>query len=189
MVPEYLQNIMPNIRSKESMYVTRQSQNYNIPKSRLNIYKSSFVPKAIDEWNAIPLEIRQSSTLASFKNSLNTLKPTRPLYFSHGERYWNIIHTRLRHNCVLNIDLFRCNIIDSPLCSCGKPEDTYHYFFNCNKYAIQRNELFNSIFRMKNLCIVNTHVLLWGDNSLNDLENKHLFQFVQLFIKKAGRFS
>ena len=66
---------MPNIRSKESMYVTRQSQNYNIPKSRLNIYKSSFVPKAIDEWNAIPLEIRQSSTLASFKNSLNTLKP------------------------------------------------------------------------------------------------------------------
>ena len=49
MVPEYLQNIMPNIRSKESMYVTRQSQNYNIPKSRLNIYKSSFVPKAIDE--------------------------------------------------------------------------------------------------------------------------------------------
>ena len=101
----------------------------------------------------------------------------------------NIIHTRLRHNCVLNIDLLRCNIIDSPLCSCGKAEDTYHYFFNCIKYAIQRNELFNSIFRMKNLCIVNTHVLLWGDNSLDDLENKHLFQFVQLFIKKSGRFS
>ena len=85
MVPEYLQNIMPNIRSKESMYVTRQSQNYNIPKSRLNIYKSSFVPKATDEWNAILLEIRQCSTLASFQNSLNTLKPTRPLYFSYGE--------------------------------------------------------------------------------------------------------
>ena len=46
-----------------------------------------------------------------------------------------------------------CNMIDSPLCSYGKPEDTYHYFFNCNKYAIQKNELFNSIFRMKNLCV------------------------------------
>ena len=54
-------------------------------------------------------------------------------------------------------------------------------FFNCNKYAMQRNELFNSIFRMKNLCIVNTHVLLWVDNSLSDIENKHLFQFVRLF--------
>ena len=129
---------MPNIRSKESMYVTRQSQNYNIPKSRLNIYKSSFVPKAIDEWNAIPLEIRQSSTLASFKNSLNTLKPTRPLYFSYGERYWNIIHTRLRHKCA-NCENHK--LLTTTICA---------------KYAIQRNELFNSIFRMKNLCIVNT---------------------------------
>ena len=33
MIPENLQNI----RSKESMYVIRQSKNYNIPKSRLNI--------------------------------------------------------------------------------------------------------------------------------------------------------
>ena len=109
MVPEYLQNIMPNIRSKESIYVTRQFKNNNIPKSRLNI-----CPIAIDEWNAIPLEVRQSSTLGSFKNSLNTLKPTHPLYFSYEERYWNIMHTRLRHSCVLNIDLFRCRIIDSP---------------------------------------------------------------------------
>ena len=58
MVPEYLQNIMPNIRSK----VTRQFKNKNIPKSRLNI-----CPIAIDEWNAIHLEVRQSSTLGSFK--------------------------------------------------------------------------------------------------------------------------
>ena len=113
----------------------------------------------------------------------------RELFRCYVSTSANIIHTRLRHNCVLNIDLFRCNIIDSPLCSCGKPEDTYHYFFNCNKYAIQRNELFNSIFRMKNLCIVGTHALFWGDNSLSDLENKHLFQFEQIFIKKFGRFS
>ena len=72
MVPEYLQNIMPNIQSNESIYVTIQSQNYNIPKRRLNIYKSSFVPQTIDEWNAIPLEITQIYILSSFKNSLNT---------------------------------------------------------------------------------------------------------------------
>ena len=87
MVPEYLQNIMPNIRSKESIYVTNQSQNHNIPKCRLNIYKSSFDPKTIHEWNVIPSEIRQSFTFGSFKNSLNTLKPTRPIYFSYGEQY------------------------------------------------------------------------------------------------------
>ena len=129
MVPEYFQNTMPNIRSKESVYVTRQSQNYNIPKSRLNINKFSLSPKP--QMNGM-LFLQKEDSLPHWvllKNSLNTLKPTCPLYFSYGERYWNIIHTRLRHNCVLNIDLFRCNIIDSPLCSCGKPEDTYHYFF------------------------------------------------------------
>ena len=30
MAPDYLQNIMPNILSKDSIYITRQSQNYNI---------------------------------------------------------------------------------------------------------------------------------------------------------------
>ena len=136
------------------------SQNYSIPKYRLNIYKSSFVPVAIDAWNTIPLEIRQSSSLNSFKNSFKNSKNAPPSYFSHGERYWNIVHTRLRHNCVLNKDLFRCNIIDSPLCSCGKPEDAYHFFFSCNKYSVSRNELFNVIFRMESLHIVDTRVLL-----------------------------
>ena len=56
------------------------------------------------------------------------------IFFTYGDRFLNIIHTKLRHNCALNNDLFRCNIINSPLCSCGKLEDTYHYFFTCNKY-------------------------------------------------------
>lgn len=63
------------------------------------------------------------------------------------------MHARLRHNCVLNIDLFRCksNIIDSPLCSCGKVEDNYHLYFSCPKYSVSRNELFNAPFRIDNL--------------------------------------
>ena len=78
MVPDYLHNIILNVRYDKSMYVTRQSQNYSIPKYRLNIYKSSFVPVAIDAWNTIPLEIRQSSSLNSFKNSFKNLKIAPP---------------------------------------------------------------------------------------------------------------
>jgi hypothetical protein len=129
LVPEYLQNIFPSIRSHGSNYITRQSQKYGIPKCRLNIYKSSFVPVAIDECNSLPLELRQSTSLNSFKNNFQIPITPRPSFFSHGERYWNIIHTRLRHNCVWNKDLFRCNIINSPLCTCGKIEDAYHLFF------------------------------------------------------------
>ena len=81
MVPDYLHNITPKIRYDESMYVTRQQQNFSIPKYRLNIYKSSFVPVAIDAWKTIPLEIRQSSSLTSFKNVFKNSKITPPSFF------------------------------------------------------------------------------------------------------------
>ena len=101
---------------------------------------------------------------------------------------FSTVHTRLRHSCVLNKDLYTCNIIDSPLCSCGKQEDAYHFFFSCNEYSISRNELFNAVFRMESLHIIDTRVLLWEDNSISIKENEKLFSYVQLFIKKSGRF-
>lgn len=189
LVPDYLTKIFPSTRSHDSTYTTRQSQNYSIPKCRLNIYKSSFVPTAIHLWNGIPLEIRNLPTLKSFKKSFLSSKSQPPSYFSYGERYWNVIHTRLRHNCILKKDLHRCKIIDSPLCSCGKVEDAYHYFFSCAKYNIPRNDLFNVIFRIENLHIIDTQVLLWGDNSISIAENENLFFNVQLFLKRSGRFS
>lgn len=32
---------------------------------------------------------------------------------TYGDRYLNIIHSRLRHSCALNNYLFRCNLIYS----------------------------------------------------------------------------
>ena len=49
------------------------------------------------------------------------------------------------------------------------------YFFTCTKYIAARNYLFNEIFRIENLNIVNTHVLLWGENLISYTDNKHLF--------------
>lgn len=47
-------------------------------------------------------------------------------------------------------DLFRCDIINSQLCWCGKLEDTYYYFFTCKKYKEARNVLLNEIFNIVN---------------------------------------
>jgi hypothetical protein len=139
--------------------------------------------------NSLPVEIKISESIGSFMNKLKDKRENSPPpYFSCGIRRLNIIHTRLRHNCILNKDLFRCNIINSPLCTCGKIEDDYHYFFTCPKYKDARNILFNNIFQIHKLHIVNTHVLLWGDNCLNISENQHLFTVVQAYIKHSGRF-
>lgn len=58
LVPEYLTKILPSTRSLDFTHTSRQSQNYSIPKCRINIYKSSFVPIAIDLWNGISLKNR-----------------------------------------------------------------------------------------------------------------------------------
>ena len=101
------------------------------------------------------------------------------------------MHTKLRHNCILNSDLhiYIYNSIGSPFYTCGKIEDTYHYFFTCVKYARARDELFNNVFNICHLNIVNTHVLLWGDTSITDKDNEHLFFLVHMYIRKSKRLS
>ena len=59
--------------------------------------------------------------------------------------------------------------------------------FLLTKYTTARNDLFNEIFRIENLNIVNTHVLLWGDSSISNTDNKHVFNLVQHYIKASVR--
>ena len=73
----------------------------------------------ISEWNTLPQEIRDEPSHKTFSqkiisqvNEINNNHP--PVYFSYGDRTHNILHTKLRHNCILNCDLHRYNIIDSP---------------------------------------------------------------------------
>ena len=50
------------------------------------------------------------------------------LFYYTGDRKSQILHTRLRTNCIgLNISLYQKNIVDSPMCNCGAVESTDHY--------------------------------------------------------------
>ena len=120
------------------------------------IYKNNPSLNLFEPHLALPLDVRQSDSIRIFKGKLTVnsnlvCDKSRPDFYVLGERYTNIVHTKLRHNCAPNSDLFRCKIIDSPFCSCGRLEDTYHYFFICTKYTTARNDLFHEIFRIENL--------------------------------------
>ena len=45
--------------------------NFQIPFAKKNIYKYSFYPRTIKDWNALPYDIAHAPTLNSFKNSLS----------------------------------------------------------------------------------------------------------------------
>ena len=68
-------------------------------------YKNSLVPTVIGEWNTLLQEIRDvpsfqtfSQKIISHVNKINNYH--HPEYFSHGDRSLNILHTKLRHNCI-----------------------------------------------------------------------------------------
>ena len=132
-VPKYLSEIIPNTRGNDSAYRTRNSENYTLPKCRLDVFKKSFVPDTIHLWNSVSLDIRRETSVNKFKTLLSGLYQTciskPPSYYSFGKRKLNIIHTKLRHCCILNHDLFKLNIVVSDKCSCGAVEDAYNFFF------------------------------------------------------------
>jgi hypothetical protein len=100
----------------------------------------------------------------------------------------NIIHTKLRHNCLLNYDLHRRNIIDSHDCDCGMKEDTYHFFFVRKRYSL-RNVMFDELFKLQELSIIDTRTSLWGDDNLGLNITCKMFYTVQKFISNSERFS
>ena len=66
-----------------------------------------------------------------FKNIyINTIRTKQPSHFIAGNRKINIVHTKLRHNCILSNNLFWRNIIGFPFCFCGQIKDSYHFLFS-----------------------------------------------------------
>ena len=185
LAPEYLTSLIPQPVAAASRYNLRNSNSLQTIHARTNLYYQSFLPSAIRGWNNLPIEIKQSDSVNSFKKHLFKKQPV-PKYYYIGNRRAQILHTRLRTNCSsLNIDLFTRNISDSPLCSCGSIEDAQHYFFHCKHYTVQRHTLLNAISAY---IVPSLKCFLYGDTSLSLEHNSIIFQHVQKFIVDMKRF-
>ena len=141
LVSEYLKQIFPSTWWSPSRYNIRYTSDYSISKCRLLVFKKSFVPDVINQQYFLQILAREATSLNIFKKRINKNSPKPSSYFSVENRKINIIHTKLRHNCILNKDLFRRNIIGSPLCYCGQIEDSYHFFFHV-PYTIKQETVF-----------------------------------------------
>ena len=155
-------------------------------------YPKSFFPSTTKLWNLLDLRIRQLSTFESFKYKLKqhyykNAKP--PSYYNIGNRYLNILHTRIRKNCsALHNDLFHANLIHSPSYSCGySTENAEHFVLYCKRFDAQRNILYRSVLAANVHIDLNT--LLFGSQIYNIDTNRHVFITVQTYIKETWRFS
>lgn len=182
--PPYLYLLIPqsnfqvnqrNLRSKNDI----QNLAYNS-----NLYGNSFLPATIRDWNALPDNIKAQPSLNSFKYSLDQDLSKIPPYFYIGERYLQVMHTRLRLQCSsLNADLHANHISLDDKCTCGERETAEHYLLNCSKYSNIRHNTINKI-----TVNVNIDILLKGCPLYSDEVNSEIFKLVQKYIHDSNRF-
>ena len=144
--PDYLSSLVPPTVGNNTAYSLRNASDYKCIRSNTQLYYSSFLPSVVRDWNELPYTTRNAPSISSFKRSLNSTLIVVPLFYLDGKRIGQIYHSRLRMDCnSLYHHLFSKNIIDSPLCICGRPETTKHYLFEWYRFNNLRQEMMQSI--------------------------------------------
>lgn len=189
LTPEYLTDLLPPNFDTIHNYNTRNSQNLPSQYCRTSYHLNSFFPSCICLWNNLPQNIKNSTSINSFKLSLDKhYNPSNikiPKYYFDGSRRGQILHARLRMRCSsLKQHLFLRNIETDPFCSCGKVESNMHFLLECPKFHSQRTEFFHSLHYLPDCT-----TLLFGDETKSYEFNKQLFTNVQKYILKTKRFN
>ena len=184
-IPEYISDLIPPFVRDVTNYPLCNIYNLIIPFTRTETSQKSRIPSSVRLWNSLDENTRNSSSLSCFKNNLRSLRTDGnqvPQHYLYGDRYWSVLHARIRNSCSnLNNDLYNNHLSLDPYCKCGsETEDAEHFFFNCPKIIDKRIFLFNST---RNFHPLNTDKLLKEVFNLTAQENTTIFIAVQNYIK------
>jgi hypothetical protein len=191
--PAYLRDLTPNNVQARTRYSLRNNDNMDIPTARIEAYSRSFFPASARAWNELPVALKQSPSVNSFKYAQKLkVDKANPLFY-YGDRKVAVIHSRLRIKCsVLKAHLFHeLHVIESPLCLCasGEEEDCEHFFFRCTEYSEARTIMRTSL---ENLAInwpPPINHLLFGIPDQPHPTNIHIFSIVHQYLYDSERFS
>ena len=160
---------------------------------------NSFFPHAISSWNIIISHFEDFPSFDSLKDHvLSFFRPKNKIIFGvHdpiGLRYLFQLRVSLSP---LRRHKNRHNFIDTPsdICHCNQGvEDTSHFLFFCPSYVTQRANLatsVNEILLKNNLNNLEnqTHLYLYGHDSINFTDNKKILISTLKYIKDTRRFS
>ena len=90
-VPPYLSSLVPQLNSNISNYNLRNANNVYNTACMTNLYKNSFLPSVVDEWNLLPQQIRNLESVSNFKHYLNIGKPNPNKLFFVGKRRFQML--------------------------------------------------------------------------------------------------
>ena len=191
--PQYLTDIVPPTVGERLRYNLRTHGNISQIRAQQQCYIKSFFPSTTKSWNMLPIDIRNYRSLSVFERrfKLNFPSPSKKPWFSVGELFVNIHHTRIRIGCSklkahLHFDL---HLEDDPSCRYRFGiEDPYHFLFTCPLYVQIRVVMLDSISHITPDIAPGLSLLLRGDINLTFDQNKAIFEYVKAFIRTSSRF-
>ena len=186
LTPTFLTELVPQHVTYYTPYNLRNAHDYHPVPTRTSLYRNSFLPSAIREWNNLPLTTKNSESIEIFKTRI---KPRHQIsaYLNYGDRNSQVLLSRLRLKCsTLNDDLFKRSLVESPSCQCGLPETTYHFFFSCPLYTEAR------LMHLSDLPCLHVSTLnnfLFGSSDISAQQNELLFEKVSKYVRSTKRFA
>ena len=194
--PSYLKQI---VTLNQPIYNVRNPDEFRQINARTDLFRFSFFPYCIKEWNKLNSSTRASKSVDIFKNSL--LKFLRPKGFSvygiHNPLGLKLL-VRLRVGLShLREHKFNHNFQDTlnPLCSCNiETESTSHYLLRCHFFDAYRKTFFDSLNNIDH-CLSNlaenelTNIALYGSDTFDLDKNKKILTATILYIIESERFN
>lgn len=173
---------IPNVNN----YNSGNKQTSHNPFWRLQLFKRSFIPTGLRQWNMLEyFGCSNKTAVDTFKQHICT--KFRTLLFYYGKRLPSIHHTRMGIGCSkLNYYLCSNLHVENDLsCVCGAPiERASHFFFTCPLFTIERQNIMQSLPIMPDLTC---DELLSGIEQLTLDQHKSIFQAVQECIIETKR--
>jgi hypothetical protein len=204
LAPNYLTSRCPPLTNERTHYDLRTGTNITTPLPKTVTYQKSFFPQSIKDWNNLPQQTREATSLSAFKENQKktTGYKTNP-NFHHNSSTASINHTRIRLGLSgLSSQRFSYNHITSPRClTCGAAnEDPVHYFLLCPTYATSRPAFLEGIcdilddkeieidFRRRQFREYFIQIILRGTPCMNEKTVGKIFEITQNYISNTKRF-
>ena len=168
LTPDHLSDCIPPLVIDTTLYNLRNSNDNQSLHANTNLFYNFLFLSTIRAWNSLPEDIKQATSVASFKYRLNKDIKKPPKYYNAGTHIGQILQAIMRMECSsLNSHLYRKNIVSTPSCQCGGFESPYHFFFQYPRYAAARNR-----FLPHDISRYNTHDFLFGIEGKTNLKTR-----------------
>ena len=192
---DYLFRIVPQRRSS---YITRNSDEIPLFKTKHNFYKNSFFLSTTVEWNNLDQDLRSSESYTLFRSSILKFIRASPKGFYGCQNIMGIklvtrLHLGLSH---LREHKFKHNFQNTlnPLSSCGMDvESSTHFLLECPSYINERCTLTSNLNRInpqisQTTLKLLTNTLFFRNSSYSGKTNTHILNAIIEHILLTKRF-